>query len=67
MTSAAGLVLIAELDRVLGIADAVDEAVGAIKGRRQGHGAGGVILALAESIPVSHTVPVHDQFVFAKS
>lgn len=50
VTSAGGLVLIAELDRVLGIVDAVDAAVGPIKTRRQGHGAGGVLLSLAESI-----------------
>lgn len=50
VTGAAGLVLIAELDRVLGVVDAIDEAVGPIKQRRQGHGAGGVLLSLAESI-----------------
>ena len=50
VTSAGGLVLIAELDRVLGIVDAVDASVGPIKTRRQGHGAGGVLLSLAESI-----------------
>lgn len=52
VTPAGGLVLIAELDRVLGVIDVVDETVGSIKKRRQGHGAGGVILALAESILV---------------
>ena len=50
VTGAGGLILIAELDRVLGIADTIDGAVGPIKERRQGHGAGGVMLALAESI-----------------
>ena len=50
VTGAGGLVLIAELDRVLGIGDTIDKAVGRIKKRRQGHGAGGVLLALAESI-----------------
>ena len=50
VTSAGGLVLIAELDRVLGVVDAVDASVGPIKKRRQGHGAGGVLLSLAESI-----------------
>ena len=50
VTSAGGLVLIAELNRVLGVVDALDKAVGPIKKRRQGHGAGGVILSLVESI-----------------
>ncbi len=50
VTAAGGLVLVAEVDRVLGVAGAIDVAVGPIKRRRQGHGAGGVLLSLAESI-----------------
>lgn len=48
MTASAGTVLVAEVDRVLGVAAAIDTAVGAIKSRRQGHGAGGLVLSLAE-------------------
>lgn len=47
-TPHAGLVLVAELDRVLGIGSAIDSEVGAIKTRRQGLGAGGLVLAVAE-------------------
>jgi hypothetical protein len=47
-TRHAGLALVAELDRVLGIAPAIDAAVGPIKARRQGLGAGGLVLAAAE-------------------
>lgn len=50
VTAAGGLVLVAEVDRVLGVVEAIDAAVGPIKKRRQGHGAGGVLLSLAESI-----------------
>jgi hypothetical protein len=48
LTPHAGLVLVAELDRVLGIASVIDSQVGAIKARRQGLGAGGLVLAVAE-------------------
>lgn len=48
VTPAAGFVLVAELERVLGVTAAIDAAVGPIKARRQGHGAGGLVLALAE-------------------
>lgn len=50
VTPSAGLVLVAELDRVLGVVGTIDGAVGPIKGRRQGHQAGGLLLALAESM-----------------
>lgn len=48
LTGHAGLVLVAELDRVLGIGAAIDAAVGPIKKRRQGLGAGGLVLSAAE-------------------
>ena len=48
LTAVAGVVLVAEVDRIAGVAAAIDAAVGPIKTRRQGHGAGGVVLALAE-------------------
>lgn len=48
LTAHAGLVLVAELDRVLGIASVIDDEVGPIKTRRQGLGAGGLVLSTAE-------------------
>jgi hypothetical protein len=48
ITSAAGVMLVSEVDRVLGVAAVIDAAVGPIKSRRQGHGAGGLMLSLAE-------------------
>jgi hypothetical protein len=48
LTSAAGVMLVAEVDRVLGVVSAIDTAVGPIKSRCQGHGAGGLLLSLAE-------------------
>ena len=48
ITSAAGAMLVSEVDRVLGVAAVIDAAVGPIKSRRQGHGAGGLMLSLAE-------------------
>jgi hypothetical protein len=48
VTPTAGVVLVAEVDRVLGVAATIDAAVGPIKSRRQGHGAGGLLLSLAE-------------------
>lgn len=50
LTSRAGLVLVAELDRVLGIGSAIDEQAGPIKARRQGLGAGGLMLSMAETM-----------------
>jgi Transposase DDE domain group 1 len=47
-TAHAGLVLVAELDRVLGIGSVIDEQVGPIKTRRRGLGAGGLVLSVAE-------------------
>jgi len=48
LTGTAGLVLVAELDRVVGLVAGLDAAVDPIKSRRQGHGAGGVVISLAE-------------------
>jgi hypothetical protein len=48
LTAQAGLALVAETDRVLGIAAEIDAGVGPIKTRRQGLGAGGLVLAVAE-------------------
>jgi len=50
LTPRAGLHLVAELDRVLGIAATLDEAVGSLKARRRGLSAGEVVLALAETM-----------------
>ncbi|HEX9549108.1 MAG TPA: IS1380 family transposase [Acidimicrobiales bacterium] len=50
LTPAAGLVLIAEVDRILAVADTIDEFVGQIKKRRQGLSAGKLVLAMAESM-----------------
>lgn len=50
LTPRAGLVLVSELDRVLGIASAIDRHVGLIKSRRQGLGAGGLVLSMAETM-----------------
>jgi hypothetical protein len=48
LTAQAGLVLVAETDRVLGIGAEIDARVGPIKARRQGLGAGGLVLSVAE-------------------
>jgi hypothetical protein len=48
LVAQAGLVLVAEIDRVLGIGALIDARVGSIKARRQGLGAGGLVLATAE-------------------
>src|SRR5680860_344696 len=48
LTGTAGLVLVSELDRVLGLVSGLDAAVAPIKSRRQGHGPGGVVISLAE-------------------
>lgn len=47
-TPHAGLVLVAELDRVLDIQSVIDSEVGPIKTRRRGLGAGGLVLSVAE-------------------
>ena len=48
LTTNAGLVLVAEVDRVLGVAATVDSFVGRIKNRRQGLSAGELVLSTAE-------------------
>jgi hypothetical protein len=50
LTSHAGLSLVAELDRVLGIESVIDGEVGPIKSRRRGLGAGGLVLSVAETM-----------------
>lgn len=42
--------LIAEVDRVLGVIDAIDDRVGPIKARRQGLSAGQLVVSMAESM-----------------
>ncbi len=49
-TAHAGLALVAELDRVLGIQGVIDGEVGPIKARRRGLGAGGLVLSVAETM-----------------
>lgn len=48
LTANAGVVLVAEVDRVLGVAATIDSFVGRIKGRRQGLSAGELVLSMAE-------------------
>lgn len=50
LTPAAGLVLVAEVDRILGVAATIDACVGSIKSRRQGLSAGKLVLSMAETI-----------------
>jgi hypothetical protein len=50
LTPAAGLVLAAEVDRVLGVADAIDALVGSLKTRKRGLSAGELVLSAAESM-----------------
>ena len=50
LTPAAGLVLVAEVDRILGVAATIDSYVGSIKRRRQGLSAGELVLSMAETI-----------------
>src|SRR6476661_3494388 len=47
LTGHAGLVTVTELDRVLGIRQAMDESVGPIKERARGVSAGGLLLSMA--------------------
>ncbi len=49
LTPSAGICAVAEADRVLGIAAALDGAVGPIKKRRRGSGAGGLLLSMADA------------------
>ena len=50
LTPAAGVVLVAEVDRILGVASTIDSYVGSIKARRQGLSAGELVLSMAETI-----------------
>lgn len=50
LTPAAGLVLVAEVDRILGVAATIDSNVGSIKRRRQGLSAGELVLSMGETI-----------------
>jgi len=50
LTPAAGLVLVAEVDRILGVAVTIDACVGSIKARRQGLSAGELVLSMAETM-----------------
>jgi hypothetical protein len=48
LTPNAGLVLVAEVDRILDVAATIDSFVGRIKARRQGLSAGELVLSMAE-------------------
>lgn len=48
LTPAAGLALVAEVDRILGVVDTIDDWVGRIKARQRGLTAGQVVVAMAE-------------------
>ncbi len=48
VTGAAGLVLVAEVDRILGVASTIDAWVGRIKQRDRGLSAGELVLSMAE-------------------
>lgn len=50
LTPAAGLVLVAEVDRILAVASTIDACVGSIKARRQGLSAGELVLSMAETM-----------------
>jgi len=50
VTSRAGLLLVAEVDRVLGVTEAFETSVGWLKQRRRGLGIGEVLLSAAESM-----------------
>jgi len=50
LTPAAGLVLVAEVDRILAVAATIEACVGSIKSRRQGLSAGELVLSMAETI-----------------
>ena len=47
VTGHAGVAAVTEADRVLGIAQALDDAVGPVKQRRRGLSAGGLLLSMA--------------------
>jgi hypothetical protein len=48
LTSHAGLVLVAEVDRIVGVTSTIDTYVGSIKSRNRGLGAGGLVVSAAE-------------------
>lgn len=50
LTPAAGVILVAELDRVLGVINTIDVHVGPIKVRRQGLSAGQLVVSMAETM-----------------
>jgi len=50
LTPSAGLVLVAEVDRILGVAATIDAHVGRIKTRQQGLSAGELVVAMAETM-----------------
>jgi hypothetical protein len=50
LTPAAGLVLVAEVDRIVGVTATIDDWVGRIKQRDRGLSAGQVVVAMAESM-----------------
>ncbi len=50
VTARAGLSLVAEVDRVLGVAEAFETSVGWLKARRRGLGIAEVLLSMAESM-----------------
>lgn len=50
VTGLGGLVLVAEANRVLGVVDKIDQAVGPLKARRRGLSAGQVVVSMAESM-----------------
>src|SRR5664279_2023938 len=49
VTGHAGVAVVAEVDRGLGISSALDGAVGSIKSRRRGVSAGGLLLSMASA------------------
>jgi hypothetical protein len=50
LTAAAGLVVVAEAVRALGVISAIDREVGPVKRRRRGLGPGGLLVGLAETL-----------------
>jgi hypothetical protein len=50
LAPAAGVTLIAELDRVLGVVETIDAHVGPIKVRRQGLSAGQLVVSMTETM-----------------
>jgi hypothetical protein len=50
LTATAGLVVVAEAVRALGVVSAIDRTVGPIKRRRRGLGPGQLLVGLAETL-----------------